>query len=145
VTGATGRPLTGGESSERYPVWSNDGRQLAFEIKNGDTTHMAVVSATGGTPRVVTADGGESWPYGWSPDNDKILFAGLRGGVWNVWWVSTSTAVTRQLTNYASPHLFVRYPAWSPSGDRIAYELGTVTGNIWIGSLHDANLRPDDR
>ncbi len=141
MASATPRPLTGGESSERYPVWSNDGRSLAFEIKNGDATHIAVVPAAGGTPRLVTSDRGESWPYSWSADNDKILFAGLRAGVWNVWWVSTSTAATRQLTQYTSPHTFARYPAWSPGGDRIAYELGTVTGNIWIGSLRDANLR----
>jgi hypothetical protein len=29
----------------------------------------------------------------------------------------------------------VRYPAWSPSGDRIVYEYAETTGNIWAMEL----------
>ena len=131
----TSRPVTSGEWPERFPIWSPDGRTLAFELKNGDATNIAVVSAAGGTPRLVTAERNESWPYGWSPDGDKIVYAALREGLWNLWWVSSRTGTTKQITQYKSANTFVRYPAWSPRGDRIAYELGTVTGNIWIGWL----------
>jgi Tol biopolymer transport system component len=116
-------------------LWSPDSRAIAFEIKKGDATHVAVVAAAGGEPRLVTSEPGESWPYGWSSDGDKILFAAVRAAVWNAWWVSTTSGVARQVTHYTSANTFVRYPAWSPKGDRIAYELGTVTGNIWIGQL----------
>jgi Tol biopolymer transport system component/DNA-binding winged helix-turn-helix (wHTH) protein len=129
------RPLTTGEWPERYPTWSPDGRTLAFELKKGDATNIAVVPAAGGSPRLVTQEPNESWPYGWSPDGDKIVYAALRGGLWNLWWVSPHTGTTRQLTQYTTANTFVRYPAWSPRGDRIAYELGTVTGNIWIVRL----------
>ena len=50
------------------------------------------------------------------------------------------TGDSHQLTTYTSANTFVRYPAWSPRGDRIAYELGTVTGNIWVGRLPDAKI-----
>jgi Tol biopolymer transport system component/DNA-binding winged helix-turn-helix (wHTH) protein len=131
----TARPLTSGEFPERFPVWSPDGRTLAFELKKGDATNIALVSAAGGSPRLITAERNESWPYGWSPDGDKIVYAALRQGLWNLWWVSSRTGTAKQLTQYKSADTFVRYPAWSPRGDRIAYELGTVTGNIWIGWL----------
>jgi Tol biopolymer transport system component len=108
---------------------------VAFELKKGDATNIAVVSAAGGSPRLVTQEPNESWPYGWSPDGDKIVYAALRGGLWNLWWVSPDTGTMRQLTQYTTANTFVRYPAWSPRGDRIAYELGTVTGNIWIVRL----------
>jgi Tol biopolymer transport system component/DNA-binding winged helix-turn-helix (wHTH) protein len=148
---ATGRPrlyvrrlsdpaahaATSGESSERFPVWSPDSRSIAFEVKKDDSTHIALVAATGGAPRLVTSEPSESWPYGWSPDGDRILFAALREGVWNVWWVSTTSGIVQQVTQYVSANTFVRYPLWSPKGDRIAYELGTVTGNIWIGRFLD--------
>ena len=131
--------VTSGEWPERFAVWSPDGRTLAFELKNGDATNIAVVPAAGGSPRLVTAERNESWPYGWSPDGDKIVYAALRGGLWNLWWVSPRTGESRQLTQYKSANTYVRYPAWSPRGDRIAYELGTVTGNIWIASLPDGS------
>ena len=135
----TARAVTSGEWSERFPAWSPDGRALAFELKKGDATNIAVVSAAGGPSRLVTAERNESWPYGWSPDGDKIAYAALREGLWNLWWVSLRTGETRQLTQYVSANTFVRYPAWSPRGDRIAYELGTVTGNIWIARLPATN------
>jgi Tol biopolymer transport system component len=127
--------VTDGEWPERFPVWSPDGRTLAYELKKDDATNVAVVPASGGSPRLLTAERNESWPFGWSPGGDRIVYAALREGLWNLWWVSPETGISRQLTTYTSANTFVRYPAWSPRGDRIAYELGTVTGNIWVGRL----------
>jgi len=136
IGGTSAAPLTDGSSSERVPVWSPDSRTIAFELKKGDATNVAVVPASGGAPKMLTASAGESWPYSWSPDGDKIAFAALREGSWNLWWVSVATAGSSQLTHDTSSNTFVRYPAWSPAGDRIAFERGTVTGNIWIAQLH---------
>ena len=41
----------------------------------------------------------------------------------------------RQLTGYDKLNTFVRYSAWSPSGDRIVYEYAVTTGNIWLIEL----------
>jgi len=65
------------------------------------------------------------------PDSDRILFAGQRGGVWNVWWVSLTIGRESPVTRYTEVDTFVRYPAWSPRGDRIVFENGEVRGNIW--------------
>jgi Tol biopolymer transport system component len=55
--------------------------------------------------------------------------------VWNVFAVSASTGVTHQLTTFSTPNGYVRYPAWSPSNDRIVFEHATVTANIWAARL----------
>ena len=63
----TAHAVTAGEWPERFPVWSPDGRTLAYELKKNDATNVAVVPASGGSPRLVTAERNESWPFGWSP------------------------------------------------------------------------------
>jgi Tol biopolymer transport system component len=45
--------------------------------------------------------------------------AGLRNGVWNVWWVSRSTKQEHQVTHYTSANIQLLYPDWSPRGDQI--------------------------
>ena len=63
----------------------------------------------------------------------KIIFAGQRDGVWNIYTISIKTRVQKQLTNYSKLNAFVRYPAWSP--ERIVYEYAETTGNIWMLEL----------
>jgi Tol biopolymer transport system component len=81
---------------------------------------------------VLTADRRPSFPNDWSPDGDKIVFAGLRNGLWNVWWVSRSTRQEHQVTHYTSENIQLLYPDWSPRGDQIVYEYSETTGNIWV-------------
>ena len=118
-------------------VWSPDGRTLAFELKKDDATNVAVVPAAGGSPRLVTAERNESWPLAGRPTATDRVRGLARRIVESVVGVP-ETGTSQQLTTYTSANTFVRYPAWSPRGDRIAYELGTVTGNIWIGWLPDS-------
>src|SRR6185369_7121149 len=94
-----------------------------------------VVPATGGEITQLTFDKGQSWLYSFSPDADKIAFAGQRNNNWNIFWVSRSTKQQKQLTNYTKLNSYVRYPAWSPLGDKIAYEYAETTGNIWVMEL----------
>ncbi len=104
-------------------------------MKRGDDAYLMVIPNDGGEPEQLTSGHGRSWPYSFSPNGDKIVFAGDRDGVWNVWWVSRSSKRQKQLTNYTKPNAFVRYPAWSPLGNQIAYEYAETSGNIWLMEL----------
>ena len=92
-------------------------------------------AADGGTARVLTPEAGEAWVHDWTGDDDRIVFAGQRGGVWNVWSVSRATGRETQITRYTGVHTFVRYPSSSPRGDRVVFELGEVRGNIWLSMV----------
>ncbi len=118
-----------------YACWSRDGELLGLQIKRGEDTHIGFMSSDGGLVTQLTFDKGQSWLNSFSPDGDKIAFAGFRDGVWNLYWVSRITKEQKKLTEYSKVNSFVRYPGWSPSGDQIAYEYVEITGNVWVAEI----------
>ncbi|MEM7354466.1 MAG: protein kinase, partial [Acidobacteriota bacterium] len=131
VDGKT-RQLTFAEDFMGFPCWSRDGKWLAFQHKQAEDSHVLVMPAAGGEPIQLTAEAGQNWPFSFSPDSDKVAFAALREGEWNLWWVSRSTGEQQRLTESPKLNAYVRYPAWSPTGDQLVYELAETTGDIWL-------------
>lgn len=146
LDGGPRRQVTFDAEGAGYASWSPDGKQLAVELFRGPDMLIGVVPvpagapsepATAGLPRpaepaIVTTEKGLSWPFDWSPGGDKIVFAGKRDGLWNLFWISRRGGPERRLTAYSNRHSFVRYPAWSPRGGQIVFEYAETTGNIWL-------------
>ena len=132
IDGGPRRRVTSDAEAVSYPAWSPDGKWLAVEVKRGDETHVGVIAREGGPVEQITFERGQSWPHSWAPDGDRIAFAAERDGVWNVWTVSRRTRALTQLTRFASPAGYVRYPAWSPRGNRIVFERSIRQGGIWL-------------
>lgn len=123
-----------------FPSWSRDGKLLAVEVRRGDSTHVAVVSATasgtGGTAlEVLTEEEGDNWPLGWSLDGSRIAFAAGRRGTWSLRWIDRRTRRQEVLWTETKPSVFLRPPAWSPDGLRLVFERGETTGNVWMIEL----------
>ena len=118
-----------------YPSWSADGQWLAYQCAQGADTHVCVVSANGGERRQLTNEPGQSWVGGWAADNDQVLFAARRGAVWNVAAVSRSSGVVRTLTEFSEPRLYVRYPRWDASQNRVLFQVAETTSRIWSVDL----------
>jgi TolB protein len=104
-------------------------------MKRGEDLHIALMQSGGGEPVQLTFDKGLNFSYDWSPDSERVLFAGQRNGIWNVWSVSLSTRQQKQMTSYTNFNSYVRWPAWSPRNDKIVYEYAETTGNIWLMEL----------
>lgn len=135
LDGGPPSPVTPRDASAGYPCWSRDGRTLAVELMRQPDVFLATVPAAGGELEVLLTDKGLTWPSDWSTDGERISFAGQRDGIWNVYWVGRSGGPARRLTGNASSRTFVRYPVWSPQGDRIVYEQSETTGNVWLLDL----------
>jgi Tol biopolymer transport system component/DNA-binding winged helix-turn-helix (wHTH) protein len=136
--GGPARRITDDREGAGWPVWSPDGETLAVELMRGGTTRVAVMPARGGPMRELTSAPGQSWPFSFSPDGRRVAFAGQREGIWNVYTVSVDGGDERPVTSYASPARYVRYPDWSPAGDRIAYESAESTSTVWVREVDAA-------
>jgi Tol biopolymer transport system component len=56
------------------PSWSPDGKQIAFAgLRAGEAWHSYLVSADGGTPRLIS-ELGEALEPTWSPDGNSLIF-----------------------------------------------------------------------
>jgi Tol biopolymer transport system component len=120
-----------------YPAWSPDGRWIAYQcLAEGMITHVCVADAETGARRQLTAEPGQSWIGGWV-DDDGILFAAQRHGVWNVMQVSRTTGQVHAVTADAVPRTYVRYPRWDAVGRRVIFERGEYTARVFRVTLSE--------
>ncbi len=129
------RALTANTVWAGYPAWSPDERAIAVEVKDGSSTHAGVVDVRTGELRVLTHARGQTWVRSWSPDGRRIAVAALREGRWSIRWVDAATGREGIITPPAPPGVYVRYPDWSPRGDRVVFERGELRGNVWTLAL----------
>lgn len=127
------------------PVWSPDGRQLAFVGFNpvGSSSHLYILMADGTTWKQVTPDKGNvELPY-WSPDGKQIVFLKEK----------KLTLINADGTGERPLNIAGEQPVWSPDGKTIAYTVdngnirdlylvnadGTNARRIDLGSKNSAN------
>jgi Tol biopolymer transport system component len=120
--------------SAGFGVWSNDGRQIAFQSQKGEDVQLDTIPADGGPITVWTEGHGKTWPGSWTADDQTIIAAAQRDGIWNLYAIGRDRS-EKKLTDYSRLREFVRYPRISSSGDRIIYEYNETKGNIYIGEL----------
>ena len=65
-----------GRPDVQTPVWSPDGRRIAFLSRRDGSKELYVVSADGSGQRRLTRDARYSATPAWSPDGRKIAFEG---------------------------------------------------------------------
>jgi Tol biopolymer transport system component len=141
LDGGAPRPLTDDPQGVGWPVPSPDGRRLAVELFRGNDTQLGLLPFEGGTPRTLTRGRGQHWVHDWSPDGRRSLYAARRDGLWNVYWMDVETGEERRLTDHGRVRDAVRTPAWSPAGDRVAYERLEASGAVWVLDLQDSSFR----
>ncbi len=77
--GGTARRLTAHPAAERYPVWSRDGRLIAFASDRHGNTDVFVMPADGsaGPTRLTFADSSDT-PVDFTPDGSAVVFSSGR-------------------------------------------------------------------
>ena len=75
ATGGDAIRLTTQDSYECSPVWSPDGRKIAFASDRNGSFDLYVMSADGGTAQRLTVHSGSEVPSSFTPDGKYVLFS----------------------------------------------------------------------
>ena len=78
ATGGAAMPLTMHEAHDFMPVWSNDGKQLAFASDRYGNFDVFVMPATGGEAKRLTYHSAGDMPCDFSPDGQRVIFSANR-------------------------------------------------------------------
>lgn len=119
--------LTDHPANDLAPVWSPDGRKIAFSSVRDGSANIYVMNADGSDMKRLTRHSSGSWWPAWSPDGQQIAFASRRGGnaftnqgrnPYDIYVMNADGSGVTRITN--SPGVDDSFPAWSP-GTRIAF------------------------
>ena len=81
AAGGTAMPLTISESYEFAPVWSHDGKSIAFASDRYGNFDVFIMPATGGESRRLTFHSGPEIPSSFTADDKAVLFSAYRQDV----------------------------------------------------------------
>jgi serine/threonine protein kinase len=114
--------LTFSEGYDADPVWSPDGRWIAFasDEQGGTTVYRKRSDGSGQVEAVAGAEGlaSPSFPLDWSPDGQKLLVqSGAAGDLWVVTIDGSEAPAPFQATSFGEYN-----GVFSPDGRWIAYE-----------------------
>ena len=147
--GGVATRLTTGAGIESNPVFSPDGKDIAFSGEYDGNVDVYIIPAIGGTPRRLTYHPANDIAVGWTRDGKDILFASARsGGNYNrLFTISREGGFPTEL-----PLPIAVEGSYSPDGSRLAYVpldhafeawkryRGGRTSPIWIARLSDSNV-----
>ncbi|QDU19091.1 S41 family peptidase [Urbifossiella limnaea] len=121
--GGVARPVTMHEAHDLNPVFSPDGKYLAFSSNRHGSYDVFVSPAVGGRPRRLTFDSGHDTVTGWTPDGKGVVFTSTRGTAYpfqaECYVVPFDGGAERKLTLFEGKEAHL-----SPAGDRVAFVRG---------------------
>jgi tricorn protease len=149
--GGVARSLTRHESYHIHPVFSPDGRTLAFSSNRHGGYDVFTIPFEGGRPTRLTSDSASDIVNGWSPDGKSILFSSLRNpgfpAAYEIYSMPVEGGRAQRITVAEG-----REGVFSPRGNQIAYSRGPGTwyrkgyrgsssDDVWLCNIDGSNNR----
>jgi TolB protein len=117
------------------PVWSPDGRQIAYAAGAiGESEGLFIMDRDGTNARRLT-NGNDLVPA-WSPDGNRIAFARETGSGGQIWMIDADGSGLHQVTHIEGG---AGSPSWSPDGSQLMFEGGGVPENGYISDADGRN------
>ena len=117
--GGRATPLTQHIETDAYPLFSPDGKWVAFASKRTGSWDIFAVPSEGGAARQLTYHAGADFPHGWSPDGKTLLFSSQRDTPNHTLYALDVNSLRSEVLaeDYAPLH----FPNYSGDGKRIVY------------------------
>ncbi len=146
ASGGSARRITDLFNDARQPVWSPDGKTIAFFAFRDGGYDLWSIKPDGTEQKKLTIGAFDDRDPAWSPDGTKIAFASDRGvpgkDSYNIWTLDLATGALTQVSDNAFEN---RLPTWSPDGKQIAYAStrGDVSAiyAVTLGSTQEREVR----
>jgi tricorn protease len=112
---------------ERSPVWSPDGKSIAyFSDESGEyALHIRSQDGKGEVRKIKLSGAGFYEDPVWSPDSQKISYS---DNSWSLYWLDLKTGVSKKVGSeylYGPSRTRTIYHSWSPDSKWLAYTLST--------------------
>ncbi|MDE0426932.1 MAG: tetratricopeptide repeat protein [Candidatus Poribacteria bacterium] len=132
IDGRNQRPVIDIEGAHRAPVFSPDGKRIAFESRaptrengstpgdanNDDTLEIYIIQTDGTNQMQLTHNTVDDGHPTWAPDGRRIAFTSMVEDVYQIFVISASGGTAKQLTFSNASHY---QPTFSRDGKRIIY------------------------
>jgi TolB protein len=122
--------LTSEAADDAYPVFSPDGRQIAFASTRAGNWQIFTMESNGKNITQITSAPMQSIHPSWSPDSSRLVYSclGSKSQQWELWTCNLQTN-EKQMIGYGL------FPSWSPArdADRIAFQRPRQRGSRWFG------------
>ncbi|MDA1082117.1 MAG: amidohydrolase family protein [Gemmatimonadetes bacterium] len=143
ASGGVAKRVTDEYNDAREPVWSPDGKWIAFQGYRDGGWDIWAAAADGSGLRQVTSGPYDDREPAWSHDGAKIAFSSDRAdaGNYNVWVLDVASGQFTQVTSDRGDDYM---PTWGP-GDRELAFVGTRSGEqgvyaVTLGSLAERRM-----
>ncbi len=82
INGGVASPLTLHEAHNSMPVWSPDGKQIAFASDRYGNFDVYIIPSSGGEARRLTFHSGNDFPWDFTPDGKQVIFSSPRNDLY---------------------------------------------------------------
>ncbi len=138
--GHDARPVTRNKTINLMPMWSPDGRSLAFlSYRNGYPDLFRAFPFERRPDQTLAAFVGINSSPAWSPDGKHVALTLSKDGNPEIYVLTLATGAFRRLTRHAG---IDTDPTWAPSGRQIAFVSDRAgSANIFVMDAEGASVR----
>jgi len=136
------RVLDAKQNKPSRPLFSPDGRYVAYHFGGWGSLDIAVLAVDGGRETRVVQHPANDVLFGWTPDGKRLLFGSDRSGTQGAWWIQLTDGQPTGTPELVKPDLGqdVRPMGFTRDGS-FYYQVRTAMSDVYLAEVDVASGR----